>query len=61
VRRSVLLYDALDAWADDDTFERLVEAFVAAGCHEFVVFWPADGRRNRFERAALSSIPRLRS
>ena len=61
VRRSVLLYDALDAWVADDAFDRLVDAFVGVGTHEFVVFWPREDQRKRFERAALTSIPRLRN
>ena len=61
VRRSLLLYDALDAWASADAFNRTVQTFVDIGIREFVVFWPRDDQRPLFERAASTSIPRMRS
>lgn len=60
VRRSLLMYDALDAWATADAFDRTVESFAEIGMREFVVFWPRDDQRPLFERA-LASIARLRS
>jgi alkanesulfonate monooxygenase SsuD/methylene tetrahydromethanopterin reductase-like flavin-dependent oxidoreductase (luciferase family) len=61
VRRSLLLYDALDAWTTDDAFERIVNSFTRIGTHEFVVFWPREDQRQRFERAALTTIPAYRA
>lgn len=60
VRRSLLLYDALDAWTSDDALERIVTSFSEIGTREFVVFWPRDDQRARFERGALTTIPTLR-
>lgn len=61
VRRSLLLYDALDAWATPDAFDKTVAAFVAIGITEFVVFWPEENQRGLFEHAALESVPALRT
>lgn len=60
LRRSLLLFEALDAWATPDAFERTVEAFLEIGVREFVVFWPRDDQRSRFERAVTTTMPRLR-
>lgn len=61
VRRALLLYDALDAWATPDAFDKIVSAFRDIGVTEFVVFWPLDSQRALFERAALESIPALKA
>lgn len=61
VRRALLLYDALDAWANPDAFDKIVSAFRDIGVTEFVVFWPLDSQRALFERAALESIPALKA
>jgi alkanesulfonate monooxygenase SsuD/methylene tetrahydromethanopterin reductase-like flavin-dependent oxidoreductase (luciferase family) len=60
LRRSLLLYDALDAWASPDAFERVVSEFRAAGVSEFVAFWPADDQLALFERVATGVVPALR-
>ena len=61
LRRSLLLYGALDAWATPDAFDKIVSAFGDIGVTEFVVFWPLDSQHALFERAALESIPALRA
>lgn len=60
LRRSLLLFDALDAWADADSFERIVEDFREVGMTEFVVLWPEDDEVPLFEHAIEEVIPRLR-
>ena len=61
LRRSLLLFGELDAWASPDAFERIVSQFRDAGMHEFVVFWPPDDRLHLLERIATTVIPALRS
>jgi alkanesulfonate monooxygenase SsuD/methylene tetrahydromethanopterin reductase-like flavin-dependent oxidoreductase (luciferase family) len=61
LRRSLLLFDALDAWSSPDALERVVEAFSAVGVREYTLFWPGDDRRRELERVALEVIPRLRA
>jgi alkanesulfonate monooxygenase SsuD/methylene tetrahydromethanopterin reductase-like flavin-dependent oxidoreductase (luciferase family) len=60
LRRSLLLFDVLDAWVTPDAFERIVSEFREAGMHEFVVFWPADDQWALFERVATKVLPALR-
>lgn len=52
VRRSLLLFDALDAWGEADRFEKLVDRFLEVGMHDFVVFWPPGQPLALLERAA---------
>lgn len=52
VRRSLLLFDALDAWASEDHFEKILHLFRQVGMHEFVVFWPPPSRMHLLEQAA---------
>ena len=52
LRRSLLLFDALDAWATDSAFDKIVDTFRGVGMHEFVVFWPPAHRLDQLERAA---------
>ena len=52
LRRSLLLFRALDAWASPDALERVVAAFAEIGMREFVVFWPTPDRMRLLERAA---------
>jgi hypothetical protein len=61
LRRSLLMYDALNARATPDTFDRTVESFIEIGPRESVVVWPRDDKRALLERAAAAAIPRLRS
>jgi alkanesulfonate monooxygenase SsuD/methylene tetrahydromethanopterin reductase-like flavin-dependent oxidoreductase (luciferase family) len=60
VRRSLLLVDALDAWASPDALEGIVTRFTEAGVREFVVFWPPEDRVGLLERAGAEVLPRLR-
>jgi len=52
VRRSLLLFDALDAWASEDHFEKVLLQFRETGIHEFVVFWPPPDRAALLDHAA---------
>lgn len=59
LRRSLLLFDALDPWGSPDLLSQLVERFSAIGMNDFVVFWPdtdeqAHGVRPRGHRRAPS-------
>jgi alkanesulfonate monooxygenase SsuD/methylene tetrahydromethanopterin reductase-like flavin-dependent oxidoreductase (luciferase family) len=60
VRRSLLLFEALDAWASPDALERIVARFREVGVGEFVVFWPEPQQMASFERATTEVIPALR-
>ncbi len=60
LRRSLLLFDALDAWASPGALTRIVERFSAIGVREYVLFWPGDDRRAELERVAAEVIPALR-
>lgn len=60
LRRSLLLFEALDAWTAPDAFERVVDRFLEIGFRDFVVFWPGDDRRHLLEDVAMRVIPRLR-
>ena len=60
VKRSLLLFDALDPWGAPDAFERLVEMFEAVGVEEFVLFWPPDDRMEMLQRVATNVIPKLK-
>jgi alkanesulfonate monooxygenase SsuD/methylene tetrahydromethanopterin reductase-like flavin-dependent oxidoreductase (luciferase family) len=60
VKRSLLLFDALDPWVAEDAFERFVEMFLAVGIEEFVLFWPPDDRMDTLERVANKVIPNLK-
>jgi len=59
VKRSLLLFDALDPWASPDALERLVTMFRSVGIEEFVLFWPPDDRIDMLERVASKVIPTL--
>ena len=59
LRRSLLLFDALDAWSSTDHFQKVVHQFRETGIHEFVVFWPPHDRLPLLERAA-TLMPALR-
>lgn len=52
LRRSLLLFDALDAWSSEDHFEGVVHQFRETGIHEFVVFWPPQDRLGLLDPAA---------
>ena len=52
LRRSLLLFDALDAWSSEHQFEHIVRQFLETGIHEFVVFWPPEARLSLLSRAA---------
>lgn len=60
VRRSLLLFDVLDAWASRDHFQKVVHQFRETGIHEFVVFWPPNDRTGLLEQAAAEVMPGLR-
>jgi alkanesulfonate monooxygenase SsuD/methylene tetrahydromethanopterin reductase-like flavin-dependent oxidoreductase (luciferase family) len=60
VKRSLLLFDALDPWATPDALERLVSMFAPTGVEEFVLFWPPDDRIELLERVATRVIPTLK-
>jgi len=61
LRRSLLLFDALDAWSSEHQFEHIVRQFLETGIHEFVVFWPPAARLPLLSRAAeLMSVLRAR-
>jgi alkanesulfonate monooxygenase SsuD/methylene tetrahydromethanopterin reductase-like flavin-dependent oxidoreductase (luciferase family) len=60
VKRSLLLFDALDPWATPDALERLVTMFAPTGVDEFVLFWPPDDRIELLERVATKVIPNLK-
>lgn len=60
VRRSLLLFDALDAWSSTVALERIVEQFCEIVIREYTLFWPGDNRRGEIERIATDVIPRLR-
>ncbi len=59
LRRSLLLFDALDAWSSADHFEKVAHQFRETGTHEFVVFWPPQDRLPLLDRAA-DLMPDLR-
>lgn len=59
LRRSLLLFDALDAWSSEHHFQKVVHEFRHTGIHEFVVFWPSPDRLPLLERAA-DLMPELR-
>lgn len=61
LRRSLLLFGSLDAWASPNAFADIVERFVAAGVGEFVVLWPGDDRVSLIERAAAEAASMRRS
>lgn len=52
VRRSLLLFDALDAWTAPDQLGKVVSRFGDVGMHEFVIFWPPAGREAELEDVA---------
>lgn len=54
LRRSLLLFDALDAWAEAGRFEKIVDRFLQVGTREFVVFWPPANPLAPLERAAAA-------
>lgn len=60
LRRSLLLFGALDAWASSDALERVVRRFREVGIGEFVVFWPASEQLALFERVAAEVMPTLK-
>jgi len=60
LRRSLLLFDALDAWASPDAFERMVRTFTDDGVEEFVVVWPPEHRLGLLDHIATHVIPALR-
>ncbi len=60
LRRSLLLFGALDAWASTDALERVVRRFREVGIGEFVVFWPASEQLELFERVVAEVIPTLK-
>lgn len=60
LRRSLLLFDVLDAWASPDSFERIVDDFRDIGMVEFVVVWPEDDGLALLEQAVNDVIPGLR-
>jgi len=61
LRRSLLLFDALDPWGSPDLLPRLVERFSAIGMTEFVVFWPdTDEQRKVFDHVVSDVLPRMR-
>lgn len=52
LRRSLVMWPPLNPWADEDGFQRIVEAFLPTGINEFIVMWPGDDRRALIEHAA---------
>jgi alkanesulfonate monooxygenase SsuD/methylene tetrahydromethanopterin reductase-like flavin-dependent oxidoreductase (luciferase family) len=60
LRRSLLLFGALDVWTSQVAFARIVEEFSAIGIREFVLFWPGDDRRAELERLAADVLDRVR-
>lgn len=61
LRRSLLLFEALDAWRSPGALEEVVTRFAAIGVGEFILLWPPDRRLADLERAARVVIPALRS
>ena len=59
LRRSVLLFEALDPWESPVAFEDVVNRFAEIGFREFVVFWPGDDRRADLEDLARRAFPAL--
>jgi alkanesulfonate monooxygenase SsuD/methylene tetrahydromethanopterin reductase-like flavin-dependent oxidoreductase (luciferase family) len=60
LRRSLLLFGALDAWASPEALEKTVTRFREVGIDEFIVIWPPDERLSLFEQVACEVIPTLR-
>ena len=59
LRRSLLMFDALDAWLSQDHFQNVVHQVRETGIHEFVVLWPPHDRLPLLDRAA-NLMPALR-
>ena len=60
LRRSLLLFGALDAWVRPDVLETVVVQFRDVGIGEFVVFWPVAEQLELFERVVAEVIPALK-
>jgi alkanesulfonate monooxygenase SsuD/methylene tetrahydromethanopterin reductase-like flavin-dependent oxidoreductase (luciferase family) len=60
LRRSLVLWSPLDPWESSDAFERICDAFRAAGIAEFIVMWPDEDRLPLLERAS-ATIASLRA
>jgi len=60
LRRSLLLFGALDAWASPDALETVVARFREVGIGEFVVLWPASEQLETFEHVTTKVIPALK-
>ena len=60
LRRSLLLFGALDAWVRPDALETVVMRFRDVGIGEFVVCWPASEQLELFERVVAEVIPALK-
>ncbi len=61
LRRSLLLFDALDPWGSPDLLAPLVERFAAVGMQEFIVFWPDSAEQLAvFDKVAADVLSRLR-
>ena len=60
LRRSLLLFGALDAWVRPDALETVVMRFRDVGISEFIVFWPASEQLELFERVVAEVIPALK-
>jgi alkanesulfonate monooxygenase SsuD/methylene tetrahydromethanopterin reductase-like flavin-dependent oxidoreductase (luciferase family) len=52
LRRSLLLFAALDAWTADGHADAVFRRFLDAGIGEFVVFWPPPGRESELDDLA---------
>jgi alkanesulfonate monooxygenase SsuD/methylene tetrahydromethanopterin reductase-like flavin-dependent oxidoreductase (luciferase family) len=52
LRRSLLLFDALDVWAAPRDLAGTVERFLDAGTDDFVLFWPPPRREGELADVA---------
>lgn len=60
LRRSLLLFGVLDAWASPGALETVVVRFREVGIGEFVIFWPASQQLKLFEHVVTEVIPSLK-
>lgn len=61
LRRSLLLFAALDPWAAPVAFPDIVARFAEAGISEFVLAWPPADHLETFEQLSSEVIPALRA
>jgi alkanesulfonate monooxygenase SsuD/methylene tetrahydromethanopterin reductase-like flavin-dependent oxidoreductase (luciferase family) len=59
VRRSLLLFEALDPWVSGRSLDETVTRFAPVGVTEFVLFWPPPEQMPLLEKIATDVIPTL--